>query len=209
MSPRVADPAIAEALVEVGARLIAHREPFSARRLAAEVGTSTSAVYTHFGGMEELRSAVRKVGFERLAQFLRRCDVSDDPVADLVKQGWSYCHNARVNADMYRAMFMEEHGENDAEVGLYTFEMLVEGVQRCIDAGRFHDQGAHEMATRLWATTHGAVSLFLAGMFEGDQVDAITYDVGRALFVAFGDDPKKVDASLDAAAQWIVTQLEP
>ena len=208
MSPRVADPAVAEALVEVGARLIAHREPFSARRLAAEVGTSTSAVYTHFGGMEELRSAVRKVGFERLATYLRRCDVSDDPVSDLVKQGWAYCHNAKVNPDMYRAMFMEEPGEKDAEVGLYTFEMLVAGVQRCIDAGRFQDHGAHEMATRLWATTHGAVSLFLAGMFDGDQVDAITYEVGRALFVSFGDAPELIDASLKAAAQWIVTQLD-
>ena len=208
MSPRVADPAIRDALVELGAQLIADREPLTTRRLAAGVGTSTSAVYTHFGSMDELRSAIRKAGFERLAAFLRRCDVSDDPVADLAKQGWAYCHNAKVNPNMYRAMFMEPAAESDPGVGLYTFEMLVEGVQRAIDEGRFEDGDAQEMATRLWASAHGTVALYLAGLFDGDTVDRLTSEIARALFLSFGDDPERVDASFDKAGEWVLTQLQ-
>ncbi len=204
MTPRVADAAVGAALVEAGARLIAEREPLSSRRLASEVGVSTSAVYTHFGSMVELRRAIRRVGFERLEQHLTSYEKGDDPVADLVKQGWAYCLNAIANADMYRVMFMDAPlDQADAEVGLYTFQMLVDEVQRCIGAGRFEDKGAWEMATRVWVSVHGAVALHLAGILDEASVDSITRAVARALFISFGDIPEQVDDSLAKAEAWI------
>ena len=209
MSPRPVDPAVAEALVEVGARLIAAREPLTTRRLAAEVGMSTSAVYTHFGSMDELRRAIRKVGFERLAAHVTSFEKSDDPVADLSKQGWAYCRNAIANPDMYRVMFMEAPlDDDDAEIGMYTFQMLVDEVQRCIDAGRFEDKDAFEMSSQLWSAVHGAVALHLAAIIDADRVDRLTLAVSRALFRSFGDTPDRIDASLDRAAEWVLKQLE-
>ena len=203
MSPRTADPGVAEALVETGARLIAEHEPLSTRRLAAEVGTSTAAVYTHFGSITELRRAIRRVGFERLADYQRSYERTDDPVADLAKQGWAYCRNAMTNPNMYRVMFMEAPlDESDAEVGLYTFEMLVGEVRRCVEAGRFRGD-PFDMASQCWATTHGVVTLYLAGMFDEAEVDRLTAVIGRALFVSFGDDPAATDASLLRSAEWI------
>ena len=57
------------ALIEAAARLIATEgaDGLTLRRVADEVGTSTMAVYTCFGGMPELRRAVRREGFARLA----------------------------------------------------------------------------------------------------------------------------------------------
>ena len=209
MSPRVADPGVADALVEVGARLIAQRETLTTRRLAAEVGTSTSSVYTHFGSMEDLRRAIRRVGFERLAEYQTSFTPSDDPVADLTKQWWGYCRNALTNPDMYRVMFMETPvDESDAGVGLYTFQMLVDGVQRCIDAGRFEPHDPTEMATQLWASAHGVLALYLAGMIDAERVDALTTHMARALCISFGDSPEQLDASFERAAQWILTRLE-
>ena len=202
MSPRVADPAIAVAMVEAGARLIADHEPLSTRRLAAEVGTSTSAVYTHFGSITDVRRAIRRVGFERLAEY-QAFDRTDDPVADVVKQGWAYCRNALVNPNMYRVMFMEAPvDESDAEIGLYTFQALVDEVQRCVDAGRFHG-AAGDLAMQLWASTHGVVALHLAGMLDAAQVDHMTFAIARALFISFSDDPSKADASFGRAGEWI------
>ena len=207
MSPRIADPAVAEALVEVGARLIAEREPLSTRRLAAEVGMSTSAVYTHFGSMEELRRAVRRAGFERLAEYQTSFAPSDDPVADLTKQGWGYCQNALTNPDMYRVMFMETPvDESDAGVGLYTFQMLVDGVQRCIDAGRFEPADPTEMATQLWASAHGVLALHLAGMIEAERVDPLCFQMARALCIAFGDESDALEASLGRAVEWVMAR---
>ena len=57
------------ALIEAAARLIATEgaSGLTLRRVADAVGTSTMAIYTHFGGMPELRRAVRREGFARLA----------------------------------------------------------------------------------------------------------------------------------------------
>lgn len=198
---------MATGLVEAGARLIAAHEPLTTRRLASELGVSTSRVYTHFGSMEELRRAIRRVGFERLAEHVKNEPDFDDPVTLLCWAGWAYCRNAEENPHMYRVMFMEEPlDEADAGVGLYTFEMLVNAVQRCIDADRFEDKDAWDMATQLWTSTHGAIALQLAGIFDAEAVDKVTTSIGRALFVSFGDDPKKTDASIAAAEQWAEAQ---
>src|SRR5438045_8769349 len=73
------------ALIEAAARLIATEgaAALTLRRVADEVGTSTMAIYTHFGGMSELRRAVRQEGFARLAARAARVRETDDPVADL------------------------------------------------------------------------------------------------------------------------------
>lgn len=200
MSPRVADPAVRDALVEAAARVIAQHEPLTTRRLAAEVGTSTMAVYTHFGSLEEVRRAVRIAGFQRLREHLDRAAETDDPVADVTVLGWGYCVNAVRNPNLYRVMFMEAPlDERDAEVGLDTFERLVAGIQRCIDAGRFHRADPWELATRMWAMVHGASSLHIAGMLERAEVLRIAAATASAFMVDFGDDPAATKRSIVVA----------
>ena len=202
MSPRTADPAVREALVEVAARLIASHEPLTTRRLAAEVGTSTMAVYTHFGGLDEVRRAVRRAGFERLRAHLARVARTDDPAGDLAVLGWGYCVNAIRNPNLYRVMFMEAPlDEADAPVGLDTFEQLVSAIQRCIDAGRFRPADAWELATHMWASVHGAAALHLAAMIDQPVVLRTAMASARAFMVDFGDDPHAVDQSLRSAVE--------
>ena len=143
-----------ELLVETAARLIATDglAGLTLRRLTREVGTSTMAIYTHFGSMDELRHAIRREGFARMGARFRELDPSDDPVADLVRQGRAYWRNAVDNPNLYRAMFM--HGSIDdpqAGVGESTFDLLVEAVQRCLDAGRFETADPRALAVRMWS----------------------------------------------------------
>src|SRR3982751_4240050 len=108
------------ALIETAAHLIATEGPqrLTLRRLAEAVGTSTMAIYTHFGGMPELRRAVRREGFSRLAVHLARVSATDDAVADLAALGLAYYANARENPELYRVMFMEQPLDDaDAEIG--------------------------------------------------------------------------------------------
>jgi AcrR family transcriptional regulator len=165
-------------LIEAAARLIAAEgaKGLTLRRVADAVGTSTMAIYTHFGGMPELRHAVRQEGFSRLAAHMGVVEQTDDPVADLAFLGLAYFQNATDNRDLYRAMFMEQPLDaEEAEIGLDTFEILVGGVERCITDGRFRRADAEGVATQLWALAHGVVTLEIAGII----------DPGRALH-AFG-----------------------
>src|SRR2546421_11324175 len=94
------------ALIEAAARLIATEgsSGLTLRRVADAVGTSTMAIYTHFGGMPELRHAVRREGFSRLAAQMSLAEQSGDTVADLCILGLAYYRNATANPDLYRVM---------------------------------------------------------------------------------------------------------
>jgi AcrR family transcriptional regulator len=169
MSPKTADPKMRMALLETAAELIAAEGPsqLSLRKLAQAVGTSTMAVYTHFGGMDELRREVRREGFNRLRDHLSAVAQTDDPVADIGQLGAAYYVNAVTNPNLYRAMFMEPPvGPDDGDTGIDTFEILVAAVQRCIDAGRFAPGDAFAMAQQMWALSHGVVALQLAQLLE-------------------------------------------
>jgi AcrR family transcriptional regulator len=209
VSPRVADPAIRTALIEEAAKITADegRDALTLRRLTSRVGTSTMAVYTHFGSMEELRRAVRQEGFTRLAAHLDASGTSDDPVADLIVLGWAYYTNAMTNPNLYRAMFMDGPvDDTDARVGLDTFDRLVQAVGRCIEAQRFDRADPVALATQLWVTQHGIVTLQLARLLTRKQALECFLSMGRNLLESFGDDPRSLDRSL-ADAQGRFTSL--
>src|SRR6187397_918799 len=107
MSPKKSDPEVANKLVDAAARVLAEegKAAVSARRVAAEVGTSTMAVYTHFGGMDELITAVWRRGFGLFGDELARPPHTDDPVADFMAQGWGYRRFGLDHRHLYRVMF--------------------------------------------------------------------------------------------------------
>jgi AcrR family transcriptional regulator len=169
VSPRRADPQIPIALVEAAARLLAEEGPaaFSTRRLAAAVGTSTMAVYTHFGGMDDLVRAMVHEGFARLHHRMSQVGATDDPVADVVTLGCAYRGNAVDHPHLYAVMFGGSSlggfslTDDDRQHGRYTLEVLVDAVSRCMAAGRFKEADAHLVAHQMWIALHGLVTLEL------------------------------------------------
>jgi AcrR family transcriptional regulator len=202
MSPRAADPGIRVALLENAARIIATEGlgRLTLRRLAHEVGTSTMAIYTHFGGMTELRREIRREGFARLGARQAAVANTGDPVADLWSLGLAYYGNAIENPNLYQAMFMEGPvDDDDAGAGLETFDQLVTAVRRCIDAGRFDPADPVGLATQLWALVHGLVTLELACLLPRVRALPCLEAGARNLMAAFGDDPRAVGASIARA----------
>ena len=203
VSPRSADPGVRIALLETAARILATEGPgkLTLRRLAHEVGTSTMAIYTHFGGMTELRREIRREGFARLGARQAAVASTGDPVADVWALGLAYYGNAIENPNLYQAMFMDGPvDEGDARVGLETFGQLVAAVRRCIDAGRFDPADPVGLATQLWALVHGLVALQLAHLLPADQALPCLAAGARNLMSAFGDDPRAVGSSIARAA---------
>jgi AcrR family transcriptional regulator len=204
MSPKTADPETREALIEAAARLLAEEGPtaLSTRRLATEVGTSTMAVYTHFGGMDELHRAVREEGFARLMSHLRSVPATRDPVADLTALGWAYCFNAVANPHLYRAIFLEAPIDDaEATVGRSTFEQLIATVARCIEAGRFQPADPESLAVQLWTAGHGMICAVLAHVLSIEQVIVHFSAMARNLYVGFGDHPDTALRSIKRARQ--------
>ncbi len=188
MSPKAQDPQVRAALIEAAARLLAEHGPdaLTTRRLAAEVGTSTMAVYTYFAGMDELRREVAREGFRRLAAYLDAVPDTEDPIYDLSALGGAYFINALNNYDLYRFMFLENPEDDD--VGEGTFQRLVRGVERAIEQGRFREgEDALNLATQLWAMAHGVVTLHKAGCLTIEEAVSTMAQMALNLFMGFGD----------------------
>jgi AcrR family transcriptional regulator len=202
VTPRTAAPDIRAALIDAAARLIATEGAgaLTLRRVADEVSTSTMAIYTHFGGMPELRRAVRREGFARLAAQLHAVNETADPVADLTMLGHAYYANAIGSPHVYRVAFMEEALEGeDAAVGGEAFEALVRGVERCAEAGRFDRADPDELATEFWALGHGVIALRLAGLLEPERAVGALEGALLKLYRAYGDEPAAAADSLRRA----------
>jgi AcrR family transcriptional regulator len=203
VSPRKADPSTRLALVDVAARLLAEEGPtaLSTRRLSAAVGTSTMAVYTYFGGMEELVREMVHEGFARLHRVMTQVRSTGDPVADVATLGRAYRHNAVANRHLYAVMLGGSSlggfslTEADRQHGRYTLALLVDAVRRCQAAGRFRDGDAELAAHQLWSALHGLITLELGGyLIEPYDADLCFESQLRDLMIGAGD-------SLDAATR--------
>ncbi|HZA12744.1 TetR/AcrR family transcriptional regulator [Mycobacterium sp.] len=216
-----------EALIEAGIRLLERdgMEAMQARKIAAEIGASTMAVYTHFGGMTGLLDAVAGEAFARFTQALTEVPQTDDPVADFMAMGAAYRGFALANPQRYQLMFGVSSPEaitrnrtdltvtgsaTDRIERATSFHALLTAVRRMIAAGRIRDDGEPAIAGRLWSLIHGAVMLEMAGFF-GHEDHGLTQILGPLtvdLLVGMGDErDKTMQSLLAAAANLSATQL--
>ncbi|HEY8454370.1 MAG TPA: TetR/AcrR family transcriptional regulator [Actinopolymorphaceae bacterium] len=179
-------------LLDRAADLLAHEGPqaLTTRRIAAAADTSTQAIYTLFGGKEGVVRAMYREGFRRLGAKLAQAPRTSDPVADITELGRAYRAAALENPNFYDVMFGRPVPEfrctdDDRAESLATFTVLVDAVQRALDQGRLQGGTAKEIATHLWATVHGYVTLELAGYrASGDRDPDAHYESALAYAIA-------------------------
>lgn len=201
-------------LIEAGTRLLdAHGpEALQARKVAAEIGASTMAVYTHFGGMTGLLEAIVAAAFERFGAALESAPRTADPMADFLIMGNAYREFALASPQRYRLMFglaspqlLSEYTA-DMPVAAATFEQLVTALQRIIDTGRIRADDVMDLAGRAWSMVHGIVLLEIHGTF-GHDGRALTHILGPMtidMFVGMGDRRENAERSLRRATEAIV-----
>lgn len=205
-------------LIEAAARLLGEEGPaaLTSRRLAAEIGSSTMAVFSRFKNMAEVRRAVRQEAFVRLDERLDVLPVSDDPVADLAAAGAVFFAGGLANPHLYRAMFLDPPAEED-DLGAGTFDRLVALIRRCIAAGRFPDAPESQVpvwAAQLWSMRHGLVVMTVAELLPDEQARFVLDDMTFRLLVGYGDDPVRARRSIEqgnrvAAAAESIANGEP
>ena len=145
----------------------------SLRTLAERVGTSTSAVYSLFGGKPELLGALYEESFARFGAAQRAVPVTGDVVADLDALGRAYWTWAIGHPDLYPVLFSRLLGDLEptqaqAAAAASTITPLSDLVESAVAAGRMTgDPGTITFA--IWAAVHGAVSLVLAHCAPDDE----------------------------------------
>lgn len=209
-------------LLDAALRLLAAGGPeaLQARRLAAEVGASTMAVYTYFGGMGQLITEVVREGFIWFGRRLGEVPRSEDPVADLLALGLAYRGYALENPQLYRLMFGANapggrRVGNDPSVAAAAealpeaqaaFAQLVALVNRVMEAsGEPGQERPGPAAFQIWSALHGYVLLEVAGFFHGtaDSDERFLLPLLAKLVAGIGADPGHAAcAASQVAANW-------
>ena len=194
--PRPKDPRVRTLLLERAAAMLRRREPVTLRSLVADTPVSSMAVYTHFGGMDGLWSALRQEGFTLLAARMSTFAPSDDPVRDLAALLAGYVGHAVEHPDLYRVMFDDSVALEDLQAADDSLEHLVQAVGRGVEAGRYRAGTVPlELATQSWMVCHGMVSLVATGPLP-DGALAYGPPMLTALLVGAGDEPGRCAASV-------------
>jgi len=214
-------PSAAKAMSEQRARIMeaailmledSGPEALRARPLTAEVGTSTQALYTLFGGMPGLFEALVADGFGRFAEYVASVPETDDAVADFFAKGWAYSEWALAHPQLYRLMFGVTGGGLRRHAGLEmtvsgavahspgarsAMDVLVDSMERVVASGRIGPVEPVLAAGQFLSATHGFVLLAIAGVFplEGDGL-GVARSMAINLMVGLGDVEEDAKRSL-------------
>ncbi|SDS02070.1 DNA-binding transcriptional regulator, AcrR family [Paraoerskovia marina] len=178
---RVHDDDLRTRLVERASQIIGAggAEALSLRGLAAAEGTSTSAVYSLFGGKPALLGAVLDAAFESFGASQRdaasRCAAQEVGVPEeLLALGRAYWTWGSSHPDLYAVAFGQATGiecEPPTAAARGAMGPLYAAVERGLADGSLRSEAPSVLVGLLWAAVHGPISLTLSGLV-GDDRDA-------------------------------------
>ena len=151
-------------------------EELTMRKLAEVIDYSPAGLYEYFDGKEGIIQALCLEGHQKLSEVIRRVDESLPPAEYLLEIGVAYIDFALKNPDHYLLMFTNVPTKAQLE-DMFTegssFPLLVQAIQRGIEAGVFKTRlgfELYEMVYAAWSLVHGLAMLRITylGEFELD-----------------------------------------
>jgi AcrR family transcriptional regulator len=200
-------------LVEAATTLLAEKGPseIKVRSVAEAAQVSTMAVYYHLGGLPELLQAVVDKGFRDLSRAFVAAPASDDPVTALFAMALATRRFAQDNPHLYDLMFglstrgsyRPQKSSNSGTSGRSeefqaAFAQLVLSCIRLVRSGRIRrDEDPEVVATQLWSSVHGFVTLESGDHFARfqDPVREVLQTMMVNLLVGLGDTAELCHAS--------------
>jgi AcrR family transcriptional regulator len=167
----------------VATTLFARRgyDAMTMRAVADALGVSAMTPYRYLEGKPELFALVRAHAFRTFADYLDDAATAADPIERLHRLKTRYVRFALDHADAYRIMFelqQPTHVDSSREAKR-AFGCLLGAVTYAIDAGALEGDPL-TVAQLLWASTHGLVSLHLAGRLSArvlEQLAAVDHEL--------------------------------
>jgi AcrR family transcriptional regulator len=143
-------------------------EALTARKIAAEVGCSATAIYLHFDSIEHLLHELRMEGHALLADYLRRPSAALDAVERLCAMQREYHRFGVDNPNYFRLMFLgrvdgAELGRLVASEGA-TLEIVRDAASVGLERGQIRaGLDALVIANTAWMAVHGITSMIVSG----------------------------------------------
>ena len=139
------------------------------RKIADEVGVSSTALYMHFKDKDEILLEISDGAITRLLEINSELSARPiDPVVRVRMMLDAYMGFALENPNAYQLVFCAHAGQmNEAkteatqELGDRCFQKFIDVVNEIAASGRLRTGSAESAAQVLWASCHGLVSLII------------------------------------------------
>jgi AcrR family transcriptional regulator len=164
-----------QALLDAAMEVVRDRgvEGLTLREVARRAGVSHAAPYHHFRDKGALVAALAVDGFERFRVALTEArDQTVGSHGDRIRaEGVAYVRFAFEEPDRFKLMWRPElrdpaDSEVD-EVGLRSYEVLIEEINRGQRAGEVREGDTGELSLAAWATVHGLSMIIVDGPLRG------------------------------------------
>jgi len=179
--PKTHDEALRRRLLERAGELLSSDGPdaVSLRKIATDVNTSTTAVYSLFGGKPALLEALYDEAFNRFGAHLTAVPVTEDPAEDLVQIGLAYRRSALADPQFYSVLYSKvvEPTKAMSRAAGRTFAPVINTVRRAIERKVFVNEDPEQIAMSMWGIAHGLVSLELGGNLPPGIDAQATYEL--------------------------------
>lgn len=176
---------LAETLIIAGREILQENgtNGLSLRAVAARVGVSQTAPYSHFASKKELLYAISASGFAQLADnMIASVTGKASPWEKFINYGVAYIEFAINNPDIYRLMFAtKSHKEIDhktmpqkdklSEQASRAYMMLFsihEAQSKDIDQATIRSHAS-------WGMVHGLASLIIGGLIKVPTIEGRQY----------------------------------
>lgn len=187
----VSDRGTRQRTLDAAARLLRDEGPqaLAVRRIAAEAGVSTIAIYHHFGGKDGLVEALYVDGFRALDEALAAVPRTEDPLADVEALALAYRSVAIARPGYYEVMFSRPFpgftpSPDARRHAMRPWRVFTERLERCEEAGLLNVSAA-DAALLIWASGHGLLMLQLAGnALASADTDRLVREGVRSLLAA-------------------------
>ncbi|MBB2202035.1 TetR/AcrR family transcriptional regulator [Gluconacetobacter tumulisoli] len=156
------------AVLEAAERLLDQDGPsaLSLRGIAREAGVSATAPAHHFGDLSGLLSDLAAIGFQRLAETIRRATTDPTPRAPV----HAYVRFAQDNPGLYTLMFrsdrLDYRRESLAAASQASWAVLLRSVGSEARMPAESDLATLGQVTFRWSLLHGFCTLLLDGQLR-------------------------------------------
>jgi AcrR family transcriptional regulator len=178
--PKIHDERLRARLLARASEIVSNEgfDGLGLRALAADCGTSTTAVYSLFGGKNGLLTALFDAAFRRLAEQLAAVRPGDDPIDDVVRTGLAYRDGALADPHLFTLMFagrtvLPAAAQARTVTGT-ALGPLRAAVDRAVEEHLLRpDTDSATASLTLWTTVHGWATLELRGFLPPGAADML------------------------------------
>jgi len=178
--PRLHDDSTRRNLLREAETLVTRggTDAVSVRTLAASAGTTTRAVYSLFGSIEGVFSALYGEAYLGLIRQVDSLTLTGEPRSDLIRicldgfRRWALAHPNLFRLAFERVVPNVRPRPEDRDAGLQALRRLEALVRACADAGRLDGRSVEAVVAQVSALCQGLASMELRDWWAGTDLES-------------------------------------